>query len=131
MRLKASQLYLMCNLENSLAFVFLHALLSCATKFIAQITHPSPRWTNTKEAEYSSSTVIEIENPTGYVAYQPDLKRVIKAAQTSGTFPTLRDSIGGHGDTFAKKTVFFVDYVSFPSVIYKIILFTNLSMDTE
>ncbi|XP_050713228.1 CD109 antigen-like isoform X2 [Eriocheir sinensis] len=69
------------------------------------------RWLNTKEAEYSSSTVIELENPTGYVAYQPDLKRMMKAAQTSGTFPTLRDSIGGHGDTFAKQTVFFVDYL--------------------
>lgn len=71
------------------------------------------RWIHTEEAEYSSSTVIEIENPTGYVAYQPDLMRMMKQARASGTFPTLRDSIGGHGDTFGKKTVFFVDYVSF------------------
>ncbi|KAK8397836.1 hypothetical protein O3P69_004560 [Scylla paramamosain] len=68
------------------------------------------RWLNTKEAEYSSATVIEIENPTGYVAYQPHLIGIIKKAQKSN-FPTLRDSIGGHADAFGTKTVFFADYI--------------------
>ncbi|XP_069938701.1 CD109 antigen [Cherax quadricarinatus] len=69
------------------------------------------RWINYKEAEQSSATVIEIEVPTGYVAFQIDLERSIHEAQITKTFPSLRDVIGGHGDVFAKKTVWFFDYI--------------------
>lgn len=64
------------------------------------------------ESDTSSATVIEVEVPTGYVAFQIDLERSIRQAQRNRTFPSLRDVIGGHGDTFAKKTVWFFDYVS-------------------
>lgn len=56
--------------------------------------------------------MIEVEVPTGYVAFQIDLERSIHEAQVTRSFPSLRDVIGGHGDTFAKKTVWFFDYVS-------------------
>ncbi|XP_047481542.1 CD109 antigen-like [Penaeus chinensis] len=69
------------------------------------------RWTNLDESPQSSATVIEVEIPTGYVAFQLDLERSIQQAQFSGNFPSLRDVIGGHGDTFAKKTVWFFDYI--------------------
>lgn len=68
-----------------------------------------------EESPQSSAAVIEVEVPTGYVAYQLDLERSIYRAQMSGNFPSLRDVIGGHGDTFARKTVWFFDYVSFRS----------------
>ena len=86
--------------------------------FISHLTEhtsscfPPFRWINTLESETSSATVIEIEVPTGYVAFQIDLERSIHEAQVSRSFPSLRDVIGGHGDTFAKKTVWFFDYVS-------------------
>lgn len=76
------------------------------------------RWTNLEESPQSSATVIEVEVPTGYVAFQLDLERSIQQAQISGNFPSLRDVIGGHGDTFARKTVWFFDYVSFPSTCF-------------
>ncbi|XP_050698378.1 CD109 antigen-like isoform X1 [Eriocheir sinensis] len=69
------------------------------------------RWINTVESDTSSATVIEVEVPTGYVAFQIDLERSIHQAQVSRSFPSLRDVIGGHGDTFAKRTVWFFDYV--------------------
>ncbi|ROT83360.1 hypothetical protein C7M84_023454 [Penaeus vannamei] len=69
------------------------------------------RWTNLEESPQSSAAVIEVEVPTGYVAYQLDLERSIYRAQMSGNFPSLRDVIGGHGDTFARKTVWFFDYI--------------------
>ncbi|XP_063601843.1 CD109 antigen-like [Penaeus indicus] len=69
------------------------------------------RWTNLDESPQSSATVIEVEVPTGYVAFQLDLERSIQQAQISGNFPSLKDVIGGHGDTFAKKTVWFFDYI--------------------
>lgn len=72
----------------------------------------SCRWTNTKESFQSSATVIEIEVPTGYVAFQRDLEQSIYSAHVNKTFPSIRDVIGGHGDAFAKKTVWFFDYVS-------------------
>ncbi|KAK8389963.1 hypothetical protein O3P69_012881 [Scylla paramamosain] len=52
-----------------------------------------------------------VEVPTGYVAFQIDLERSIRIAQTTRSFPSLRDVIGGHGDTFAKRTVWFFDYI--------------------
>ncbi|XP_042213472.1 CD109 antigen-like [Homarus americanus] len=69
------------------------------------------RWTNTKESYQSSATAIEIEVPTGYVAFQIDLEKSIHAAQVDRTFPTVRDVLGGHGDVFAKKVVWFFDYI--------------------
>lgn len=69
--------------------------------------------------------MIEIENPTGYVAYQPSLKRVIREAQNSGAFPTLRDSIGGHADAFVTKTVWFVDYVSLLPIFFFTVTFSS------
>ncbi|CAL4102803.1 unnamed protein product [Meganyctiphanes norvegica] len=69
------------------------------------------RWVNTDEAPTSSATVIEIENPTGYVAYQLDLERSIYSAQVNKTFPSLKDVIGGNGDVHARKTVWFFDYI--------------------
>lgn len=69
------------------------------------------RWINEKESDQSSATVIEIEVPTGYVAFQIELEKSIRDAQVKKTFPSLRDVIGGHGDVFAKKTVWFFDYI--------------------
>ncbi|KAK7085756.1 hypothetical protein SK128_008452, partial [Halocaridina rubra] len=69
------------------------------------------RWLNTAESNQSSATVIEVEVPTGYVAFQLDLERSIYTAQKSRSFPSLRDVLAGHGDTFAKKTVWFFDYI--------------------
>ncbi|KAK3858623.1 hypothetical protein Pcinc_035182 [Petrolisthes cinctipes] len=69
------------------------------------------RWINTEESFASSATVIEIEVPTGYVAFQRDLEKSIYSAHVNKTFPSIRDVIGGHGDVFAKKTVWFFDYV--------------------
>ncbi|XP_068210039.1 CD109 antigen-like [Palaemon carinicauda] len=69
------------------------------------------RWVNLEESAQSSATVIEVEVPTGYVAFQLDLERSIHDARKSGSFPSIRDVIGGHGDTFARKTVWFFDYI--------------------
>ncbi|KAL7646788.1 UNVERIFIED_CONTAM: hypothetical protein RMT77_002043 [Armadillidium vulgare] len=68
------------------------------------------RWINLKERNNSAATVIEIENPTGYVVYQLDAEKTIKIAQKS-SFPSIRDVIGGHSDFYQTKTVWFFDYI--------------------
>ena len=65
-----------------------------------------------KEKENSGAAVIEVENPTGYVAYQLDAEDTIRNARKAD-FPSIRDVIGGHSDFFQTKTVWFFDYVRF------------------
>lgn len=69
------------------------------------------RWTNLAESPASGAAVIEIENPTGYVAFQLDAERSIDVARKSGSFRSLRDVMAGHGDAFQTHTVWFFDHV--------------------
>lgn len=82
-----------------------------------------------EERPNSAATVIEIENPTGYVVYQLEAEESIRIAQKS-TFPSIRDVIGGHSDFYQTKTVWFFDYVSYylkgfnPTLVIRVILMT-------
>lgn len=71
------------------------------------------RWLYTGEAPQSGSAVLEIENPTGYVLYQPDGDEVVAQGQRNGSrAKQLRDVIGGHAHGYERSTTWFFDYVS-------------------
>ncbi|XP_018026938.1 complement C5 [Hyalella azteca] len=79
-------------------------------KSIATV-HICARWVNTEESPTSGAVVLEVENPTGYVAYQLDAERAIAEARRTKTFPSIRDVLAGHGDFYSTHTVWYFDYV--------------------
>ncbi|XP_076046263.1 CD109 antigen-like [Oratosquilla oratoria] len=75
------------------------------------IVHICAQWLNIEESPHSGATVIDIENPTGYVVYQLDAEHSIRKAQETNTFPSLKDVMAGHGDAHTTRTVWFFDYI--------------------
>ncbi|XP_043245415.1 CD109 antigen-like [Amphibalanus amphitrite] len=68
------------------------------------------RWVYLEEGPQSGSAVLEIENPTGYVLYQPDGDAVVREAQRTGV-SQLRDVIGGHTYDHERSTTWFFDHI--------------------
>ena len=72
---------------------------------------PVLRWLYLEEAPQSGSAVLEIENPSGYVLYQPDGDAVVRAVLREGS-TQLRDVIGAHAHGHERSTPWFFDHVS-------------------